>query len=278
MKKMLKAALFAMYKYSGIPQVQELLSRWRYGSFMSILLFHRVTDEVPEDGITVGTQRFRKICAMLRRQFNVVPLAEVFRLARAGEKFPPRTVAITFDDSYRDNLAAARVLAEFGLPACFFVPTGYVETELQYPWDRDLKKLENLRWHELREIVRLGHEIGGHTVTHPNMAEVSDEQARFELVEAKRVLEEKLGQRVRWFAYPFGDRQHCRPDQSALVRACGYEGCVSAYSGFIFPGQSAALLPREAVPFFKNVTHLELYLRGVLHWFYNMKRRVHAAT
>jgi peptidoglycan/xylan/chitin deacetylase (PgdA/CDA1 family) len=267
-----------MYKYSGIPQAQELVSRWAHGSFMSILLFHRVTDEIPEDGITVGAQRFRRICGMLRRQFNVVPLAEVFRLVQSGERLPPRTLAITFDDSYRDNLNAARVLSEFGLPACFFVPTGYVQTDRQYAWDQDLKRLENLRWDDLREIIRLGHEIGGHTVTHPDMAQVSEEQARYELVEAKRVLEEKLGQRVRWFAYPFGDRQHCRQDGNTLVREAGYEGCVSAYSGFIYSGRTDPLLPREAVPGFLNVNHLELYLRGVLHWFYNLKRRVGHAT
>ena len=52
-----------------------------------------------------------------------VSLAQV----RSG-RLPRRAVAVTFDDCYRDYLAAARVLAEHGLPACFFIPTGYVGT------------------------------------------------------------------------------------------------------------------------------------------------------
>ena len=44
-------------------------------------------------------------------------------------------MAITFDDCYRDNLFAARVLAEHGLPATFFIPTKYVGTDQVFPWD-----------------------------------------------------------------------------------------------------------------------------------------------
>jgi hypothetical protein len=113
---------------------------------MVVVLFHRVTDEIPEDGLTVGTARFRSICRMLRDRFHVVPLAEVFRLIRSGEPIPPRTAAITFDDSYRDNLEAAHVLSTYGLPATFFIPTAYVGTDLVYDWDRELPvRLANCR-------------------------------------------------------------------------------------------------------------------------------------
>jgi len=211
---------------------------------------------------------------MLRLNFNVVSLTELFRLTRSPEPFRKRTLAITFDDCYRDNLAAARVLAEYQLPACFFIPTGYVGTDLQFAWDRSLKKLDNLTWDEVRAMASLGHEIGSHTVTHPDMARVPEEQARFELVESKKTLEAQLGRPVRWFAYPFGDRQHFRPERYALVQEAGYDGCVSAFGGFVRRGATDPILPREAVPYFKNIHHLEMYLRGSIHWFYALKRRV----
>ena len=93
---------------------------------------------------------------MLRRRFRVVPLAEVFDTLRSGRDMPPRTVAVTFDDCYRDNLFAARVLAEHGLPAAFFVPTGFVGTDRVFPWDRGLPSMPNLTWDEVREMVRHG--------------------------------------------------------------------------------------------------------------------------
>src|SRR3954447_11429127 len=113
MKQFAKTALCGMYKYSGALYAHEAMARLAKPPFMAVLLFHRVTDAIPPDGLTVGTQHFRAICQMLRRGFHVVPLAEVFRLLKAGAVVPRRTVAITFDDCYRDNLFAAHILAEF---------------------------------------------------------------------------------------------------------------------------------------------------------------------
>ena len=127
---LLKNAAFRLYKHSGAARAAEALVRRTAGPFMAVLLFHRVTDAIPPDGLTVGTARFRAVCDMLRHGFRVVPLGEVFDVLRRRLPVRPRTVAITFDDCYRDNLAAAHTLAEHGLPATFFVPTGVVGTDL----------------------------------------------------------------------------------------------------------------------------------------------------
>src|SRR5207248_2951742 len=140
-KTMVRAALCGGFKYTGAMAVSEGLARCSGRQFMTILLFHRVTDAIPEDGLTVSPKRFRRACQLLSRNFHVVPLAEVFRILRAGEAMPPRTVAITFDDCYRDNLQAAHVLADHGLPATFFVPTGYVGTDRSFPWDKNLPRM-----------------------------------------------------------------------------------------------------------------------------------------
>jgi peptidoglycan/xylan/chitin deacetylase (PgdA/CDA1 family) len=272
MKAIPRAAVCALYKYSGALFAQEMLARLRGRSFAAILLFHRVTDEVPPDGLTVETARFRAMCRMLRRRFRVVPLAEVFRLARQRQPIPRRTLAITFDDSYRNNLDAARVLVEHGLPACFFLPSGYIGTDRVAPWDRHLPRLANLSWDDVRELSRMGFEIGSHTVNHPNMARVPLDEARRELVESRRTLEDKIGRVVRFFAYPFGGREHCDPDRLPLVYESGYEGCVSAHGGFVLPDSGAAILPREAAPYFRSTLHLELHLSGGLHWMYALKR------
>jgi peptidoglycan/xylan/chitin deacetylase (PgdA/CDA1 family) len=267
-----RAVLCAFYKYSGALFAEEMLARLRGRSFAAILLFHRVTDAVPPDGLTVGTARFRDVCRMLRRGFHVVPLAEVFRQTRSGRPLPRRTVAVTFDDCYRDNLGAARVLAEYGLPACFFLPTAYVGTERVFPWDAHLPRLDNLTWDDVREMAGLGFEIGSHSVNHPDMARIPLDEARRELVESKRTLEQRTGKTVRFFAYPFGGQEQFPTDRLPLVYEAGYEGCVSAHGGFVVPGSGDAILPREAVPYFRSALHLELFLSGGLQWVYALRR------
>lgn len=267
-----KSALCAAYLHSGAARVQEWVARRAGRRFMAILLFHRVTNRIPEDGLTVSTAPFRAVCGMLRRHFHVVPLAEVFDTLRSGRDMPPRTVAVTFDDCYFDNLAAARVLAEYGLPAAYFVPTAFVGTDRTFPWDRHLPPMPNLTWDDVREMVLLGHEIGSHTVNHANLGATSLEETRRELCESKAVLERQLGRPARWLAYPYGGARNFCPQAAAAAAEAGYEGCLSGYGGFVTPGCNSRLLPRDAAPCYQELLNFQLHLRGCLDWFYTLKR------
>jgi peptidoglycan/xylan/chitin deacetylase (PgdA/CDA1 family) len=269
-----KDAASALYKYSGAMYAQERLAYWSGQRFMTVALFHRVTDEIPVDGITVTTAWFRGFCELMRDRFHVVSLVELHRMLISGETPPLRTIAITFDDCYHDNLAAARVLFEHGLPATFFIPTQYVGTDHVFEWDVGLKRMANLTWRDVLEMQQLGHEIGSHTVSHPDMGQIEPHEARRELHESKQTLEERLQRPVRFFAYPFGARGNFRPEYLPLVYELGYEACFSALRGFIEPHMKGQVLPREAMPYFRSLQHLELHLSGCLDWFYQMKRRV----
>lgn len=273
MKHLAKNALCALYKYSGFLRAQEALARWAGRPFLSILLLHRVTDLIPPDGLTVGEEFFRGLCRMLRQRFHVVSLAEVFRLLKTGESPPPRTVAITFDDCYQDNLAAARVLAEHGLPACFFLPTSFVQTSKRFPWDAHLPPLANLTWDEVRTIAALGHDIGSHTATHPDLGKLGPDANRYELLQSKRELEAQLQRPARWFAIPFGGPSSFQPEHLPLLCEAGYEGCLSAMTGFVYQNMHRRILPRIPVPAFSSLLRLEVHLTGCLDWFHGIKRR-----
>jgi peptidoglycan/xylan/chitin deacetylase (PgdA/CDA1 family) len=273
-KARLRTSLCAAYRYGGAMRLHEAIARCLGQEFVTVLLFHRVTDAIPEDGLTVGSQRFRRICRLLAERFRVVPLGEIFRLLRSGGPLPRRTVAITFDDCYRDNLDAAGVLKGFGLPATFFVPTGFVGTCRPFDWDRHLPPLPNLTWEQVRQMADMGFEIGSHTVSHADMGAVPPEQARHELVASRQTIEEKIGRPCRWFAYPFGGRNNFRPEYLPLIREAGYEGAVSAFGGFVTRLCDDRMLPREAVPYFHSMPHLEMHLSGCLHWLYALRGRL----
>ncbi|HTU21997.1 MAG TPA: polysaccharide deacetylase family protein [Gemmataceae bacterium] len=272
MKTSLKTWLSRLHRYSGLLSAEEMLYHWTGHSCVSILVLHRVTDEIPADGLTIGCARFRDLCRILAQHFHVVPLGEIFRLARSGHPLPRRTVAITFDDCYRDNLDAAHVLAEHGLPATFFIPTAFVGTDHVFPWDRSLQRMPNLAWEDVRHMQQLGFEIGSHTVTHPDMGTISTEQVWHELVESKAVLEDRLGSPVRWLAYPFGGLDNFRADCLPLLQQAGYEGGVSSYGGRIHRGMRSIILRRVPVPSFSSNLLLEIYLSGCLRWYFDLKR------
>jgi peptidoglycan/xylan/chitin deacetylase (PgdA/CDA1 family) len=267
-----RSTFCSLYKYSGAMHVQERVAYWAGQRSLVVVVFHRVTDEIPLDGLTVSTSWFREFCQLMRTSFRVVSLAEVQRLLQTGESPPRRTVAITFDDCYQDNLFASRVLAEHGLPATFFVPTQFVGTDHLFDWDVGLKRMPNLSWDDLKEMQSLGHEIGSHSVSHPDFSLISSEEARRELSESKKELEVRLGRSARFFAYPYGGRSHFPAEYNRIAREVGYEACFSAHGGVISPEMRGQILPREAMPYFRSLTHLEVYLSGCLDWIYGFKR------
>ena len=62
-----------------------------------------------------------------KANFNVISLADGVAGLKRG-CLPPRALSITFDDGYRDNHdIALPILLQLGLPATFFVATGFLD-------------------------------------------------------------------------------------------------------------------------------------------------------
>ncbi|MGH8895993.1 MAG: polysaccharide deacetylase family protein [Egibacteraceae bacterium] len=73
----------------------------------------------------------------LRRVARVVALDQALRDLAEGRPLPPRAVAITFDDGYRDTLElAAPLLAQLGLPATTFLVPGILSGQVNPWWER----------------------------------------------------------------------------------------------------------------------------------------------
>jgi len=95
---------------------------------LSVLIFHRVLRQpdplLPEE---TDAAYFDWQMRIVKSCFNVLPLSEaVERLSRGS--LPPRALCITFDDGYADNHEVALpILQRYGLPATFFVATGFLD-------------------------------------------------------------------------------------------------------------------------------------------------------
>lgn len=100
------------------------------------------------------------------------------------------------------------------------VPNGLVTKDLM------------MRSEQVEELHRNHMEIGGHTVTHPILSSVSDEQAAYEIAEGRARLEAITGSPVRVFAYPNGKPgQDYLPKHREMVRQQGFTAAVSTQWG-----------------------------------------------
>jgi len=98
---------------------------------------------------------------------------------------------------------------------------------------------------QLRWLVDAGMEIGAHTVNHPILVTLSDEEAKMEIADSREVLQRITGKPVTSFAYPngrpgddFGSRDR------DLVESLGFERAVSTLRGVATCNSDIFQLPR----------------------------------
>jgi peptidoglycan/xylan/chitin deacetylase (PgdA/CDA1 family) len=204
----------------------------RFRSKMTIVTFHRVSHVLPEDGLTCGAEKFSAFCDFFRSHFTVLPLAEQVGGCARGENLGG-TLSITFDDGYLDNIqVAAPILRRAGLPATFFVTTGFVGSDRVAPWDKGLPAQPGwMSWDQVRSLAAMGFDIGNHTATHVNIATASLDTVRRELEQSNLELAAQLGRKPQLFAYPFGGRHQITPQALEVVRELGFKCCVSSCGG-----------------------------------------------
>ncbi|HVX31202.1 MAG TPA: polysaccharide deacetylase family protein [Nitrolancea sp.] len=122
----------------GMRRVRRSARRLRraFRSRALILMYHRVVD-LPSDPqlLCVTPEHFAAQMEILRRDYQPLSLLELAKALREGT-LPNRSVAITFDDGYVDNLEnAAPVLGRHDLPATVFVTSGALGRREEFWWD-----------------------------------------------------------------------------------------------------------------------------------------------
>jgi peptidoglycan/xylan/chitin deacetylase (PgdA/CDA1 family) len=131
---------------------------------------------------------------------------------------------VTFDDAFTSVRNALPVLERTGARATVFACAGYAGEgrPLAVPEldGEPAAELETMTWDELRGLVERGLEVSSHTVSHPHLPLLSDDELAAELRDSKQHLEDELGRSCTVLAYPFGE---CDDRVRAAAKAAGYE-------------------------------------------------------
>ncbi|MGO9675267.1 MAG: polysaccharide deacetylase family protein [Methylocella sp.] len=78
-------------------------------------------------------------------------------------------------------------------------------------------------------------EIGGHTDSHPHLAQLSVGAARAEILANATYLEDLINSAIRHFAYPYGDAKSCGEREFALCKELGFRTAATTRFGGLFP-------------------------------------------
>ena len=213
-----------------------IFSYLRRNYVVPILMYHSVNAVAPpENRLVVSAASFERQMRFLKEhRYNVVSLEAIAELIREKKKIPDRTLAITFDDGYKDNYTYAfPILKKYSLPATVFIIVN------------EVNRLQNdrLNWSQIKEMHDSGLiTIGSHCLNPEPLVNIkSEEVLRREIFEAKKILEDKLNSRVNIFSYPgglFNDKIR------GLVIEAGYKMAVATNPGRKFSNNDIFALKR----------------------------------
>lgn len=297
--------LASTLRFSGVLRGLSLLRKNRHQE-LTILAYHRIggpvgVDDYPYDHdlVSATVKGFEWQMKYLKKNFNPVTFRQVKASLEGSVRLPPRAVIVSFDDGFDDNYRFAfPVLKQLGVPATFFVSTGYLGKPETFWFDRvvylmkntsqrrlvidlegapteldadmsgryrqaidlvvalravaDTKRLELLAsvnrqlgsalpasdelsrpmsWEMVIEMAAAGMEIGSHTVSHPNLVQLTSERLVQELTESRQVVEKHTGQQPVVIAYPVGNRLNFNENVIEVTREAGYSLAASYISG-----------------------------------------------
>jgi peptidoglycan/xylan/chitin deacetylase (PgdA/CDA1 family) len=279
---------------------RALLGRAVKWSGVMTLNYHRIGDgsASPFDrGLwSATTEDFDAQVQFVKKQFDVISPAD---LPEARRQASGRFLIITFDDGYADNFHAAfPVLKAHGVPATFFIATGFIDKpslpwwdEIAWmvrrstrgqiaikPWSDDLiipgegdreqsiRKLLRIfkampsadtghylealaqatgtgrfhadsagdlwmTWDMLRQMNAAGMTIGGHTVHHPILARMPEEQQYQEISGCQKRIETELSRPMTCLSYPVGNTTAFNQATRNCLKKCGIQHAFSYYGG-----------------------------------------------
>lgn len=236
-----------------------------------ILMYHQIGEPAPRGtpyrGLTVHPANFRRQMKWMRRcgyrGLSMRDLMPYLRGECTGKVF-----GITFDDGYRNvHEHALPVLEELGFTATNYFVARQFDGGNVWDLEKNIPFSPLMSVAEMREWAAAGNEVGSHTLDHIHLPRVSAAEARRQIVESKRELEQTLGAPVTAFCYPYGDQ---RPEHRLMAREAGYENAVLTARGLAGLSDDLFELPRVTV---SRSTHLLRFLHKCLTRYEDGRRR-----
>ena len=144
-----------------------------------------------------------------------------------------KAFVVTYDDGVLQDRPFVALLNRYGLKGTFNLNSGLMENEFEWTHANGsvIKRLST----DSAASLYQGHEIACHSLTHPYMENLGEEELMVELQTDKANLERLFGRKVEGFAVPF---DYYSQQIEACARRCGF-----AYVRL--PRESRSFLPPE---------------------------------
>jgi peptidoglycan/xylan/chitin deacetylase (PgdA/CDA1 family) len=187
-------------------------------AWVPVLMYHHVLPSeeakaILASNLNVPPEVFRsQLEYLVEKGYQVISLAQMVSMIK-NHSLPPKPVVITFDDAYQNFYTHVfPLLKEKNLKATVFVITQFVGGQRYVNWGQ-LKEMAN------SSLV----EIGNHTLNHPYLSKLNREETRNQILAASNILEENLGKKPEFMAYPYGNTSQTVKE---VLKETGFKGAL----------------------------------------------------
>jgi peptidoglycan/xylan/chitin deacetylase (PgdA/CDA1 family) len=230
--------------------IRDVLGPLFHSHEVSILCYHSISNTYLDTA--VAPEAFDQQLTVLEKSgAKFVPLEQILAWRAGTGILPRRAVALTFDDGYRDfRSTALPIRRQHKAPATVFVVGVDVASPAGLGNDLSLLTPEESKSLRTDPLV----EIGYHSRTHANLAEIS-------AADLEQECDPRSG--ARFFAYPGG-----RYSDAAInaVKNVGYEAAFSIRRGLVSSSSDVFLLPRNTVLRDMPPWTVRAYSTRVIEW------------
>lgn len=220
-----------------------------------VLMYHRVTDDIPPGNLVVSTSNFYKQMEYLKNEgYQTLTISEFYERLSTSTGIPSgeRYILLTFDDGWIDNFFHAfPVLKKFSFNATIFLICNTIENHQQFP--------EYLTFNQIVEMQDQSIDFGSHTLHHKELPMLDYDEVIKEISYSKMYLEKKLNTDIISFCYPRGKYND---NIISIVSEAGYDIAFTINPGRNKVGCNMLMLNRTEISGHDSIFDFKKKLSG----------------
>lgn len=211
-----------------------------------VLMYHYIRDYKKTDdpigvNLSVSPAVFEEQMKWLKDHgYQTFGPSELDRIARLDPGVKP--IILTFDDGYRDAYTGAwPILKKYEYKGVFYLIAGSLGDPAYMTWDM------------AKEMLDSGMIIGSHTISHPDLRNVNDEELHSQLNGSRSLIKDHLNIVVTDFCYPAG-----KYDDKVInkLRELDYKTATTVSPGLTDQNSDPYQIPRYRITNESNFDYL----------------------
>lgn len=229
-----------------------------------VLVYHSITDKVItnewEESTTPKDLFVRQMEYLADNKYNIISCKQGIEYMTSRLKIPSRTVAISFDDGYRNNyINALPALKKYNFCATIFITVNFLRDYSSNP--------QYLSCSELLDIKKSGIiDFGSHSFSHRTLTMLDKPELDKEIRQAKQKLEDIVDDKIDLFAYPFGHSKSYDRKVVEAIRSAGFTGAYTTIFGLNDFRSDPFLIRRHRISWLDELDEFEKHLSGAYDW------------